>query len=101
MTKSQSPARALTVFKDDLVAHVLEDVRKGQLVNVSGHANIHEVIAAEDIAAFHKIALSEIAEDDIILRGTCKIGRSVDNIKAGDWVHVHNMTSLRAKSSKG
>lgn len=49
------------------------------------------VTALEDIPAGHKIALCDIAKgNEVIKYGYC-IGTAVSDIKAGEWIHTHNI----------
>lgn len=90
--------QALAIRAGDVVANLLHAARKGDVFSVRDHGTIASVTASQDIPRFHKIALCAIAADQKIVRGGLVIGRATGAIKPGDWVHSHNLESLRAKA---
>lgn len=101
MNTSNTPSLALTMSGEDMVANVLIDVIAGQKIDVVGHQSVKKIVAKDNIPAFHKIALQPISESQSVCRGGCQIGRATEEIQIGSWVHIHNLTSLRAKKMKG
>ncbi|MBQ3529398.1 MAG: altronate dehydratase [Oscillospiraceae bacterium] len=56
--------------------------------------NIAVCLAGNDtIPAGHKIALRDIAQGDFVIKYGQIIGRATQDIKAGEWVHTHNLRS--------
>lgn len=53
-----------------------------------------EVTAAEKIPQYHKMACKDIAKSKKIYKYGNVIGMAVADIKAGAWVHVHNLKSI-------
>lgn len=51
--------------------------------------------AEEAIPLGHKLALKSFAVGDTVIKYGCEIGRVVQPIKAGEWVHVHNLKTKR------
>lgn len=47
----------------------------------------------EKIPAGHKYALKDIAVGDYVIKYGEIIGRATENIRAGEWVHTHNVKS--------
>ena len=81
----------------DNVAMVLRPVKAGESVRIKHGDTQVEVPALEDIALCHKIALADIGTGAAILKyGEC-IGEAIRPIHRGDWVHVHNIRSRRAR----
>ena len=70
-------------------------------LKINEEDNVAVVIEADEggIAAGHKVALADIkAGEKIIKYGNC-IGKATEDIKAGDWVHTHNVkTALEGAS---
>lgn len=58
------------------------------------HGAVCSVIAAEDIPAYHKVAVRNIAEGDYVVKYGEQIGVALCNIRVGDYVHVHNLRPL-------
>lgn len=50
-----------------------------------------------DIPAGHKVALTDIPEGGAVIKYGHPIGRATRNIRMGEWVHTHNLsTALRS-----
>ena len=79
--------KLIKIHPGDNVAVALADVQKGETVAVDGAS----VVAAEDVARGHKIALAPIAEGAPIVKYGNPIGVAKSDIAAGQWVHVHNV----------
>jgi altronate dehydratase len=79
---------ALVINESDNVAVTLEDIRKGETVRLMDGRLIE---AAEDIPYSHKVALHDLAPGEDILKYGEIIGQAKEDIKTGDWVHVHNL----------
>ncbi|HIS30216.1 MAG TPA: UxaA family hydrolase [Candidatus Limivivens intestinipullorum] len=75
----------------DNVAVVLNDILKGDMLSECGI----RLCAQEDIPYGHKIALRDIPKGEIIYKYGEPIARAVENIQKGQWVHVHNIESIR------
>jgi altronate dehydratase small subunit len=98
---SKSPADAIALHTSDNVATLLREVRQGDTIAVASGGSCFDVVAQEDIALCHKIALTDLAPTDHILKYGEVIGEAKLPIPAGAWVHVHNMHSLRGRSVGG
>ncbi len=79
--------KAIHIHPLDNVAVALEDIRKGETVQVDGF----EVTALEDVARGHKIALSAIAEGAAVTKYGNTIALATRAIEKGEWVHTHNV----------
>ena len=51
--------------------------------------------AKDDIPIGHKLAISDLAEDDTVIKYGTDIGRVVAPISTGEHVHVHNVKTKR------
>jgi hypothetical protein len=78
--------------KDD-VATALTDLTSGESISVSLDEISSDVVLQEDIQFGHKYALHDIAKGEDILKYGLPIGQALDDIQAGQWVHVHNCRS--------
>ena len=78
---------ALKVNPRDNVVIAIRQITKGEDVVVDG---VKLLPAAEDVAASHKIALTDIKAGGNVLRYGEPIVQARDDIKKGQWVHVHN-----------
>ena len=79
-----------TIFADNITDGTQVEVRdkqgKGQTLTVHG-----------DIPYGHKIALQEIHIGQPIIKYGEEIGVATKEIRPGDYVHVHNLDSLRGR----
>ena len=104
----------------DNVVVALEDLKKGDLVSVTAKApaglqsaqtpagiqkaasvegtsepapsavSSPGILLREDVARGHKIALTDIAAGQPVIKYGCVIARARTDIPAGSWVHTHN-----------
>jgi len=75
----------MRIHPDDNVAVALCPVAKGTV-----YAG---VIAREDIPQGHKMALFPVSPGERIVKYGFPIGHATAEIKAGDWVHTHNLAT--------
>ena len=88
-------AKALKINSADNVAVVLADVKPGDPITVTTDGEALCLDARQDIAFGHKVALADIHTDQPIIKYGEEIGRALNEIGAGDWVHLHNLTCRR------
>jgi altronate dehydratase/mannitol-1-phosphate/altronate dehydrogenase len=84
--------RVLVLRSVDDVAVALTPVPAGTVVSVVGH----EVAARVDIPAGHKIALVDVPAGGPVFKYGAAIGKASVPIRAGDWVHEHNLATRLA-----
>ncbi|HIU17712.1 MAG TPA: UxaA family hydrolase [Candidatus Avidesulfovibrio excrementigallinarum] len=82
--------KALRIEPTDNVAVVAQDTRAGDKLSYAGG----EVVALEDIALGHKIAICDIAQGELVRKYGVPIGRALAPIAAGAFVHVHNLQDI-------
>lgn len=51
----------------------------------------------EEIPIGHKVAIYDIPRKNTVMKYGASIGKATDNIRQGEWVHVHNVQSERGK----
>lgn len=83
-------ANAVRINPDDNVAVAIREIQAGEAMVGIGVAG---VTANADIPRNHKIALSDIAEDEAVIKYGEPIGLASAPIRSGDWVHTHNLKS--------
>ncbi|MGI6709581.1 MAG: UxaA family hydrolase [Dethiobacteria bacterium] len=77
----------LKINEKDNVAVALAALKRGQTIEFAGGA----IAPLEDIAAGHKIALKDIGQAEEVIKYGFPIGRAKRRIRAGCWVHEHNL----------
>ena len=76
--------KAIRIAESDNVAVALAPLAKGESTPLP-------VATLEDIPQGHKVALKDIPAGTNIIKYGFAIGRATSDIKAGQWVHTHNM----------
>ncbi|HWR43587.1 altronate dehydratase family protein [Sporomusa sp.] len=79
----------LKIHANDNVAVTLAPVAAGEVLAVNGQS----LQAAVAVDKGHKVALTNIAKGQKIIKYGFAIGIASADIKAGDWVHTHNLTT--------
>jgi len=90
------PGIALILSQRDHVGVVLDDVRRGDTVEVrdSEGRNYGRITARNDVPFGHKIAREARRRGEELLRYGQPIGRVTADFVAGDHVHTHNLISM-------
>jgi len=78
---------------DDNCATILEDISKGSQIKIRESS----IIMKQNIPLGHKIALKDIRKGDLVKKYGQAIGTATVDIKIGDWIHTHNLTSQYLK----
>lgn len=87
--------RAILLHQKDNVATALTALDKGEMVSVEADERRVEVTLQDEIPFGHKCALRDISAGEDVLKYGLSIGRALEDVKAGSWVHVHNCRSDR------
>ena len=83
----------IKINEKDNVIIALEDMSKGETVS--------SITLLEDIKRGHKIALTDIRQNDHVIKYGHVIGLATKDIKKGSWVHTHNTkTTLDSEDRK-
>jgi altronate hydrolase len=88
--------KMLVISEIDNVGVVLEDVKKGDRCVFKAIS----VIAAEDIAFPHKVALTDFKAEDFVIKYGEHIGHALVPIPKGSLVHSHNMGCRRGTDKR-
>lgn len=92
---------AVVANASDNVATAVKDLKKDEKVLIDVFGNVIEVTLNEDIPFGHKFAIENIAKDGKIIKYKEIIGDATQDIKIGDYVHVHNIESERGRGDLG
>ena len=80
---------ALLLAPGDNIAVAVRDLDRGDAVEVAGTP----VTLRDAVLVGHKFAIRSIAKDERIVKYGAPIGRATQPIAAGEYVHIHNVTS--------
>ncbi len=76
----------------DNVAVALQELRKDEVLDLESGGKLKIL---ENIPACHKIALEDIPLGKTIYKYGEEIGRAANAIKKGEWIHSHNLQSVK------
>jgi len=82
--------KAIKTSPQDNVAIAVTVIPKGSTVTIPGNGNVG---TNQEVPLGHKIALAAISQGAGIIRYGEVICSAKEDIKAGDWIHVHNTIS--------
>ncbi|WP_026478431.1 UxaA family hydrolase [Alkaliphilus transvaalensis] len=77
----------IKINQNDNVVVALVDLAKGEMINIDDQ----ELVLLEDVKRGHKIALVDLGKSENVIKYGYPIGHAVEEIKAGAWVHAHNI----------
>ncbi len=81
--------KAIVINEKDNVATAIVDIKKGEKIVIKGR----EITLLDDIPMGHKFAIREIKKGEPIIKYGEIIGIAKEDIKVGQYVHVHNIRS--------
>ncbi|MGE4583134.1 MAG: altronate dehydratase family protein [Sphaerochaeta sp.] len=84
------------VHPEDSVAVAIQDLSKGEVVEVSGVS----ITLAEDIPRGHKFALKQLAKDEPVIKYGAPIGAAKTAIGIGEHVHASNIVTLLSETAE-
>jgi hypothetical protein len=95
-------AKAIKIDEKDNVATVTSEVSKGERVEVLSPEGsvLMSPEALGDVLFGHKIALKGITQGEEVVKYGEVIGVASADIKVGEWLHTHNVESVRVPTSK-
>lgn len=77
----------IRIHENDNVIVAIREIAAGEAVSADGV----QVTAEETIPAGHKMAICDIEKGSEIIKYGFRIGNAKEDIKAGQWVHTHNV----------
>lgn len=100
MSGGENTGLAIRLRPGDNVAVVIQPVSAGQRVEITGPGDPVSVVARADIPPYHKLALAAVEDGSPLTRNGIAIGMATTSIETGDWVHIHNLVSLRGRGQQ-
>lgn len=90
--------RKIVVLSDaDNVATCLADLDADTHIEVTVDGETRSITVRDAIPFGHKLAIRPLAVGADVLKYGEVIGRASEAIEPGQWVHVHNVESVRAR----
>lgn len=89
--------KALRLAPQDNVATLLQDIQKGESVEVlcSDNSVICTLTALQKITFGNKIAITDIKEGEDVIKGGHSIGKAIKDIPVAQLAHVQNVRSVK------
>ena len=81
----------IKINENDNVVVALNTIPSGETVSVEVEGAKKSVTALEEIPAGHKMALCDIPQGGEVIKYGYRIGNTKEPVKAGAWIHVHNL----------
>lgn len=86
----------IIISPEDNVGVVIEEIKKGDnLLYIDKEGNEVKLVSKDDIRIYHKVAITEIKEEDHIVKYGEHIGVAGKDITIGEHVHTHNVVERR------
>jgi len=94
--------KAIQIDDRDNVATVTSEVSKGERVEVLSPEGsiLMSPDALGDVPLGHKIALKPLPRGEEVIKYGEVIGVASADIEVGEWLHTHNVESIRVPTSK-
>ena len=81
----------IKIHENDKVVVALKTIPAGESLTVEVQGEKKEITALEEIPAGHKMAICDIPAGSEVIKYGCRIGNASEDIKAGAWIHTHNV----------
>ncbi|MFC1950158.1 UxaA family hydrolase [Chloroflexota bacterium] len=92
--------KAVILDSKDNVGVALMDLKSGIELDLRVSGQVIHMKLVEPIPYQHKFSITHIGSGSKIIKDSVVIGEATQDIKQGQHIHVHNMTSLRVKAIK-
>lgn len=86
---------SLIINKNDSVAVTIEELKEGQVAKYKVGDEIRKITIIQKVPIYHKFALVNVKEGDLVYKYGQVIGKATQDIKIGQHVHTHNITGIR------
>lgn len=88
--------RCLVMSKSDNVATLLEEAKLGDCIDyLDLDMKNQNLFVLENVDQYHKVAIEDIYRNQVIIKYGEVIGKASTIIRKGEWVHVHNLNSIK------
>lgn len=88
---------AVVANENDNVATAVKKLCRQEKIRIDLFGREIEVVLNSDVPFGHKFAIKDIAKGQKIIKYKESIGQATQDIKIGDYVHVHNVVSERGR----
>lgn len=86
---------SLIINEKDSVAVAIEELKEGDLAKYKVGEEMREINIVQNIPIYHKFAIVNVKEGELIYKYGQVIGKATQDIKVGQHIHSHNILSIR------
>lgn len=86
---------SLIINKNDSVAVTIEELKEGDVAKYKVGDEMRKITIIQNVPIYHKFALVNVKEGDLVYKYGQVIGKATQDIKIGQHVHTHNITGIR------
>jgi len=88
--------KVIIINSKDNVAIAIRKLKKKQKYDLKGNI----IIIKDDIEPGFKLAIKNIKKGDMVIKYGETIGRAIQDIEIGEFVHTHNLEGIRGRRTK-
>ena len=88
--------KAIIINSKDNVAIAIRKLKKNQKYDLQGDT----IIIKDDIDPGCKLVIKNIKKGDMVIKYGEIIGRAIQDIEIGEFVHTHNLEGIRGRGDK-
>ena len=92
--------RSIVITERDNVATALEDLPEQEAFDIKVGNTATSITLHQPIQFGHKFAIRPIEAGENIIKYGEIIGRALQSIEVGEYVHVHNLEGTRGRGDK-
>lgn len=81
----------IKIHERDTVVVALRTIPAGETLTVRVQGEDRQITALEEIPVGHKMAVCDIPAEGEVIKYGCPIGSARADIRAGAWIHTHNI----------
>ncbi len=81
----------IKIHDNDKVVVALKTIPAGESLTVEVQGELKQITALEEIPPGHKMAVCDIPAGGEVIKYGYRIGNAKEDIKAGAWIHTHNI----------
>ena len=89
--------KAVILNPEDNVATVLDDVENGEIVKLNAGDKTLDIRLTAQVPFGHKFSISVIEHGSPVIKYGEIIGIATTQIHPGEYVHIHNVESVRGR----